>query len=156
MSSLDSTFKSIHSIRKSLAFILCRLPLDMLNKIPEGHSNNIIWNAAHIIAVQQLLINRRSGTAYTEVKEITKNYRPGTYPVADLDQKSVDEIRSRLVENAQEMESMYRSGAFNQYEPFETRTKIRLDNIEDAINFELFHNGLHLGYIMSYMNALKK
>jgi len=156
MQNLDSTFKSIHSVRGTVAFILSKTPLDQLNKIPEGQSNNIIWNAAHIISVQQLLVNRRSGAPYTEPKELTSNYKPGTAPDADMDQDFVSMLQERLIVNAQEMESGYIKGLFKDYEPFTTRTKSVLESDADAINFELFHSGLHLGYIMSYLNLLKK
>lgn len=156
MANLDSTFKSIHSIRKSIAFMLSRLPLELINAIPEGQNNNIIWNAAHIISVQQLLVHRRSGALYTESKEITGSYKPGTAPTGDVSQEFVNLIQERLVASAIDMEVTYKDGAFNSYEPFETRTKIKLDNVEDAINFELFHEGLHFGYMLSYMNVLMK
>jgi len=152
--SIASTFKSIHSVRRTIAYILEKYPLSVLNRIPEGQSNNIVWNAAHLVSVQQLLINRRSGAPYTEAKELTANYKPGTKPEGDVDQAFVDNLRMRLIANAEEMEKMYNDGGYPFYESFQTRTKISLDSVEDAINFELFHNGLHLGYIMSYLNLL--
>ncbi len=155
MTNIDSTFKTIHSIRKTIAFTLSRLTLDQINLIPDGQSNNIIWNAAHIISVQQLLINRRSGAPYTEGKEITGAYKPGTAPEGDVTQEFVDSIIEKLVSSAIQMEADYKAGLFDNYDPFSTRTKINLDTAADAINFELFHEGIHLGYIMSYINLMK-
>lgn len=155
MTNIDSTFKTIHSIRKTIAFTLSRLTLDQINLIPDGQSNNIIWNAAHIISVQQLLINRRSGAPYTEGKDITGVYKPGTIPEGDVSQDFLDLIIERLVSSAIQMEADYKAGLFDNYEPFSTRTKINLDTAADAINFELFHEGIHLGYIMSYINLMK-
>lgn len=155
MSNLESTFKTIHSVRKSIAFILSRLTLDQINLVPEGYSNNIIWNAAHIISVQQLLVNRKSGAPYTEPKEITSQYSPGTFVKGDVDQAFVDLVIVRLVANSEQMENDYKAGLYKEYAPFSTRTKISLDNVEDAINFELFHGGLHLGYIMQLLKAVQ-
>ncbi len=145
----------IHSIRRTIAFTLSRLSLEQLNHIPKGQNNNIIWNAAHIISVQQLLINRRAGAPYTEGKDITNVYKPGTIPEGDITQEFVDYIRERLVGSSIQMEEDYKSRAFENYEPYNTRTKINLDSAADAINFELFHEGIHLGYIMSYINLMK-
>ena len=156
MSNLDSTFKNIHSVRKSIAFMLSRLTLDQINKVPEGYSNNIIWNAAHLISVQQLLVSRRSGAPYTEDKSITLAYKPGTVVEGDVDQEFVDMVRDRLVANSEQMELDHKAGVYSTYEPFETRTKITLDSVEDAINFELFHNGIHMGYIMQLVKAVSK
>ncbi|MFT6335699.1 MAG: hypothetical protein ACJATI_002454 [Halioglobus sp.] len=145
----------IHSIRKTISFTLSRLTLDQINHIPEGQSNNIIWNAAHLISVQQLLINRRSGAPYTEGKDITAMYKPGTSPEGDVTQEFVSYIRERLIGSAIQMEEDYKGGLFANYEPFVSRTKVNLDSAADAINFELFHEGIHLGYIMSYINLMK-
>jgi hypothetical protein len=30
--------------------------LEQLNKIPEGYNNNLIWNIAHVVVVQQMLV----------------------------------------------------------------------------------------------------
>lgn len=155
MTHIDSTFKIMHSIRKTIAFTLSRLSLEQINKVPHGQSNNIIWNAAHLISVQQLLVNRRSGAPYTEDKNITAPYKPGTFPDGDVDQEFVDYIKERLVKSSLKLEEDYKDGLFDNYEPFETRTKVKLADATDAINFLLFHEGVHLGYIMSYINLLK-
>ena len=155
MTNIDSTLKIIHSIRRTIAFTLSRLSLDQINHIPDGQSNNIIWNAAHLISVQQLLVNRRSDAAYTEGKDITAFYKPGTKPEGDVTQEFVDYIRERLVGASIQMEEDYKAGLFDTYEPFETRTRVKLENATDAINFVLFHEGIHLGYIMSYINLMK-
>ena len=155
MTNIDSTFMMIHSIRKTIAFTLSRLTIEQINHIPNGQSNNIIWNAAHLISVQQLLINRRSGAAYTEGKDITAFYKPGTRPEGDVTQEFVAYIRERLIGSAIQMEEDYKAGLFDKYEPFVTRTKANLESAADAINFELFHEGIHLGYIMSYINSMK-
>lgn len=156
MSSLSATFKSTISTRKSISIILDRVPLELLNAIPEGQNNNIVWNAAHLIAVQQTLVNRRSGYQYTEDKFITKEFLPGSKPTGYFDKETVGHIKDRIVTNALEMEKAYSEGLYSTYTPFETRTKIELATVEDAINFELMHTGLHLGYIISYLNVLKK
>lgn len=156
MTSLSATFKSTISTRKSIGLILDRVPLEMVNAIPEGQNNNIVWNAAHLIAVQQTLVNRRSGYQYTEDKFITKEFLPGTAPTGDLDKETVAHIKDRIVANALDMEKAYNDGLYAEYTPFETRTKIELATVEDAINFELMHTGLHLGYIISYLNVLRK
>ena len=35
--------------------------LEELNKIPEGFNNNVIWNIAHVVVTQQLLVYDMSG-----------------------------------------------------------------------------------------------
>jgi len=40
---------------------LGKFSLEELNKVPKGFRNNIIWNIAHCIVTQQLLIYKLSG-----------------------------------------------------------------------------------------------
>lgn len=155
MQDLTHVFKAANSTRRTIAFLLSRLTVDQINTIPKGANNNILWNAAHIISVQQLIVNRRAGAAYTESKELTALYKPGTLPTVIADRAYIDMVSERLVASGVEMEKNYHSGMFDTYEPFTTRTKMELASAADAITFELFHVGLHLGYIMSYMNMMK-
>ena len=151
MNNLQSTFKTIHSIRRSIAYLMSRMTVEQLNKIPDGYRNNIVWNAAHIISVQQLLVNRKTKAADTEKPDIIDPYRPGTKPESDVSAEFISYVQERLIASSLQMEEDYRNDKFLEYIPYETRTKIQLDSAEDAINFELFHEGLHLGYIFCLM-----
>jgi hypothetical protein len=44
---------------------------DQLNTIPEGYSNNLIWNIAHIV-VQQMLVYKLSGLPMMISDEMVK------------------------------------------------------------------------------------
>jgi len=48
-------FDFLLSIRKNLLTYLDSLTPEQLGYIPTGFSNNIFWNIAHCIAVQQFL-----------------------------------------------------------------------------------------------------
>ena len=156
MKAVTSNFKTILSIRKSMAFMLERMPLTAVNTVPAGFSNNIVWNMAHVICVQQLLVNRRAGLPYTEDRAITQNYKPGTFVEGDVDLAFIDQLKHRLVANAEEMEISYNEERFTHYDPFTTRTRMSLDSIEDAISFDLFHEGLHMAYILQLQKAVMK
>ena len=54
------TFDICLKNRKILEGFLNQFTLEELNKVPEGFSNNIIWNIAHVIVTQQLLVYRNS------------------------------------------------------------------------------------------------
>lgn len=44
---MHQTFSITKTSRKALSHLLDIIPLEQLNKIPEGFNNNIIWNIAH-------------------------------------------------------------------------------------------------------------
>jgi hypothetical protein len=49
--------------------------LDQLNTIPEGYSNNLIWNIAHIIVLQQMLVYKLSGLPMMISDEMVEEYK---------------------------------------------------------------------------------
>ena len=57
------------------------ISLDDLNKIPEGFSNNIIWNIAHVVVTQQLLVYKLSGLPMHVSEEMVAKYRNKTNQV---------------------------------------------------------------------------
>jgi hypothetical protein len=61
-----------------------------LNTIPEGYSNNLIWNIAHIIVVQQMLVYKLSITMMIS-DEMVEKYKKGTKPEDIATQAEVDE-----------------------------------------------------------------
>ena len=58
---MENTFKIWETNRKLYLNFLNTYNLEQLNKIPDGFSNNIIWNIGHIVVSQQALVYRLSG-----------------------------------------------------------------------------------------------
>jgi hypothetical protein len=52
--------------------------LEQLNKVHEGFNNNIIWNIAHVIVTQQILVYKLSGLPMIVTDEMVEKYRKGT------------------------------------------------------------------------------
>lgn len=126
--------------------------LQELNKIPEGFSNNIIWNIAHTVVTQQLLVYNLSGLPSILSDEMIEKYRKGTKPIRDLTQAEVDEIKDLLFITIEKTKEDYQKNIFKTYQEYTVSTKSTLTNIDEAIGFNSFHEGIHLGYIL----ALKK
>jgi len=126
--------------------------LETLNKIPQGFSNNVIWNIAHILVTQQLLTYGLSGLPMMSSDEMVKMFRKGTKPERYLTQNEVDEIKGLLISPIEKTKEDYYNNVFKTYQEYTVSTKSILTNIEDAIGYNHFHEGIHLGYIL----ALKK
>ena len=58
---MDQEFEILLITRKNLLNSIKDLSIDELTKIPNGFNNNIIWNAGHNLATQQLLVYKLSG-----------------------------------------------------------------------------------------------
>ncbi len=146
----DITLKN----RKILKSFLENFTLSQLNKIPKGFGNNIIWNIAHTIATQQLLVYNLSGLPTIISEEMIEPYRKGTKPERDLTQAEVDEVKGLLFSTIEKTKEDYNNGIFKTYNEYTVSTKSTLSNVEEAITFNNFHEGIHLGYILALKKSL--
>lgn len=73
-------FDFLLSIRKNLLTYLDNLTPEQLGYIPIGFSNNIFWNIAHCIAVQQFLCYQLSGNKLLISNDFLEKYNRGTFP----------------------------------------------------------------------------
>ncbi len=146
----DITLKN----RKILKSFLENFTLSQLNKIPKGFGNNIIWNIAHTIATQQLLVYNLSGLPTIISEEMIESYRKGTKPERDLTQAEVDEVKGLLFSTIEKTKEDYNKGVFKTYNEYTVSTKSILTNVEEAIAFNNFHEGIHLGYILALKKSL--
>lgn len=142
--SLDVTRTS----RKMLSQILKGYTLAQLNAIPEGHNNNLIWNIAHIVVVQQMLVYKLSGLPMNISDSLVEKYKKGTKPEQDATQAEVDEIYNLLMETIDQTEIDMNNNSFVSYQEYPTSTGFVLKNAKDAMFFNSFHEGIHIGAIL--------
>jgi len=142
--SLDVTRTS----RKMLSQILKGYTLAQLNAIPEGHNNNLIWNIAHIVVVQQMLVYKLSGLPMNISDLLVEKYKKGTKPEQDATQAEVDEIYNLLMETIDQTEIDMNNNSFVNYQEYPTSTGFVLKNAKDAMFFNSFHEGIHIGAIL--------
>lgn len=146
---MNQLFTITATSRNMVSKILENHSLEQLNKIPEGFSNNLIWNIGHIIVTQQLLVYKLSGLPMMVPEQMVDKYKKGTKPEQDVTQSEVEEIRSLLFTTIEKTKEDYANGVFKNYQEYPTSTGFVLNNAEDAIAFNNFHEGLHIGIMMS-------
>ncbi|CAN1497179.1 DinB-like domain containing protein [Flavobacteriaceae bacterium] len=146
---MQDTFEINRTSRKMLSSYFENYSLEQLNKIPEGFSNNLIWNLGHIVVTQQLLVYKLSGLPMVVSDEMVEKYRKGTKPEHDVTQAEVDEIKALLFKTVDQAESDYTNGLFVNYQEYPTSTGFTLKSAKGAIEFNNFHEGLHIGIMMS-------
>ncbi|WP_223032479.1 DinB family protein [Hanstruepera marina] len=146
---MDWAFDITLKNRNILESILDSCSLDQLNKVPKGFGNNIIWNIAHVIATQQILIYRLSGLPYVVSNEFIERFKKGTKPERDLSQVEVDEIKSLLFTPIEKTKMDYNNNVFKDFEEYTVSTKSTLTCVQEAIDFNNFHEGIHLGSILA-------
>ncbi|WMI66520.1 DinB family protein [Aestuariibaculum sp. YM273] len=129
--------------------------LEDLNKIPEGFNNNIIWNIGHIVVTQQLLAYKLSGLPMMIDEVLISKYMKGTKPESDVSQDEVNEIKTLLFSTLEKTKEDLDNDVFKTFNSYTVSTTGNtLNTIEDAFDFILFHEGMHLGYVMALVRAI--
>ncbi|MEZ0007736.1 hypothetical protein ABH942_003122 [Flavobacterium sp. 28YEA47A] len=135
--------------RKVLENYLQNYSLEQLNKVPEGFNNNLIWNIAHIIVVQQLLVYKLSGLPAMVSDEMISKYQKGTKPEADVTQEEVDEIKRLLYVTVEQTQADFDNQIFKTYHEFTNNLGFTIRSAEGAIAYNYYHEAMHLGMMMS-------
>lgn len=150
------TFQVIGNLRNIFSKIIDNGTLEDLNKIPNGFNNNIIWNIAHVVVSEQLLAYKLSGLPSVLSDDMINKYRKGTKPDGDVTQDEVNEIKGLLFSTLNKTKADYNSGAFKTYNAYTVSTTGNtLNNIDEALQFILTHEGIHYGYVLALLKAIK-
>lgn len=151
---MEFVFKAWKTSRKIYLDFLDTYTLDQLNKVPQGFNNNLIWNIGHIVVAQQSLIYRTSNLPMYIPDQLFDLYKPGTRPSGATTQSEVDELRILLTVLIEKTEADYANGKFVAFNERITGTGFHLASLRDAFEFNNYHEGLHLGCMMSIRKFL--
>ena len=140
--------------RVLLSKFLDKFSLEQLNTVPKGFKNSIFWNIAHTVVTQQLLTYGLSGQPLLIQDQLVAHYKKGTVTVHNANKKELEELKSLLLSTQKQTKIDYDNGCFKNFTPYTTSLKVTLSTIEEAIRFNVFHEGIHLGYILAMKNCL--
>jgi len=149
---MDKRIEKIKGFRIFLLQQIEDLTIDQLNKIPEGFNNNIIWNIAHMTSTEQIVCYVRSGLPVIIEDKYFSPYMPGTKPTSFVDENDVAIIKDFFIRTIDQLNADLDHNAFANYTPSVAIPKtyrFEVNNINDALEYLLYHEGLHSGYIMS-------
>ncbi len=141
--------------RKAFYHILKTTPREELLKIPKGYNNNIWWNIAHIVSTQQALVYGLSGLPIQISQELKDKFKKGTVPDGSATDEEIEDVKGLLFSTIEKTLEDLENGLFQNFNEYPTSAGITLTNLEDAISFNLFHEGLHLGTIFALQKAVK-
>lgn len=152
---MNAVFKAWSTSRKLYTKFFDEYTTAQLNLIPKGFSNNLIWNIGHIIVAQQSLIYKGSNLPMNISEELFNSYKPGTKPTGLTSAQEIEELKEWLTSVIQTTEEDYANGKFVTYNERTTATGFNLTSVKDAFEFNNYHEGLHLGYMMSIRKFVK-
>ena len=140
--------------RVLLSKLLEKFSLDQLNTVPKGYRNSIFWNVAHTIVTQQLLVYGLSNVPLLVDSDLVKTYRKDTKTVREATPDELTLVKSLLLSTIEQTQTDYDNGMFKNYTPYTTSINEILSTVDEAISFNAFHEGIHLGYILAMKNSL--
>jgi hypothetical protein len=141
--------------RTYLVDLIKDLSAEQLNEIPLGFNNNVIWNLGHLIVSLQALCYLRAGLKPVVDEQYFTDYKPQTRPTNFIQEDEINKIKTLFLSVVDKLETDYNESSFSNYGTFTTPYGVEITNIDEAIDFMLFHEGLHTGYIMAMKRLLK-
>ncbi|MCB0643278.1 MAG: DinB family protein [Phaeodactylibacter sp.] len=155
MVNLDYQFTILRTTRRNLLDLIDNYSLDQLNVIPDGFRNNLLWNAGHVLATQQLLTYGLTSQEFGIPQHFIDQFRKGTAPSAPYTSETLSFIKESLIQTVEVLESDYKNGIFEgEFQAYPTSYGVVLHDVVAAICFNNVHEGLHLGYCMALRKHL--
>ncbi len=127
------------------------LTIEQLNKIPDGFKNNIAWNVAHLVVTQQLLCYKLAGLDCLVSEKMIASFQKGTAPTYTISESEFETIKEQFLQLPTQLKEDYSNNVFKNYNEYKTSVDVTLNNIEDGIIFNLYHEGIHLGIMLQLL-----
>ncbi|MCX2718337.1 DinB family protein [Lentiprolixibacter aurantiacus] len=152
---MEYLFTILLQNRKFLYSILRKTPREELFQIPDGFRNHIYWNIAHVVVTQQLITYGLSNLSLHVGAELVAKYSKGTVPESvTVSTEELEELQKLLFSTLEQTQQDYRDGHFKAYQSYTTSANVTLTSVEEALAFNVYHEGLHLGAILALQKAL--
>ena len=126
---------------------------DQLLYIPEGLKNNILWNFGHMIASHQGICYRAQKLEGYVSKDFMGNFKNGSSPADWSDTPDIDQVKELALGLVDLYQEDIKAGIFDTYTSWQIMGH-DINSREQADNFNIFHEGLHYGVILTMRKLL--
>ncbi len=151
---MKSELKLLQTSINNVVSIIEGLSTKQLNEIPQGFTNNLIWNVAHLTVTQKLLIYGLSGNELNLESDFVDNYRKGTKPESEVSESDCKVIITQFKNQFNGLQVDLDNGIFKTYKDYPTSYNFTITSLEDAICFNNLHYGLHVSTILKLKKAI--
>ncbi len=152
---LAASFDLMRQTRSNFLHIVRDLKLHQLNQVPDGFTNNLIWNFGHMVVTLPLLTYGLSGIPLNIEQHLVDRYRRGSRPEGPAEAAEWHRLQSLSERTLEQVERDLQNGVFLEYKSYTTTYGVALSNVADAIRFAPVHEGLHLGYAMAMIRYVR-
>ncbi|MBD0259700.1 MAG: DinB family protein [Cytophagales bacterium] len=156
---MNRKIENIKNYRLYLLGQLDGLSTQQLNAIPAGYSNNLVWNLAHLVSVAQNLGYVRAGLPIAVDDRYFSPYLPGTKPERFIDEPEIQTIKALCITSVDGFQADYAKNRFGNYSPSAGIRQVygvEVSTIDEAIDYLLYHEGFHGGYMLSLKRLLQR
>ena len=149
MQAISTVLATTRATRANIRNIMNGLSLEQMNTIPAGFNNNILWNAGHVVATSLLLTYSLSGLEVPMGTDLIPRFRKGTRPEGLYSEADLQYILGLLDSTLTRLEQDYQAGIFQGFRAYQTSFGVELTSVEDGIQFNVVHEAMHLGNMLS-------
>ncbi|MGJ7033577.1 DinB family protein [Niabella hirudinis] len=149
------TFKIIDSIRqKAISLIRASSP-EVLNQVPAGFNNNIIWNFGHLVVSGYSLVFKATQVDPGFIIPLQDNYRKGSKPSAPATQQEIDELIRLSDAFTLAVKEALDANRFQEITEYTTDTYgVPVTSIEEMLITVAAHDTLHWQAMRDYARML--
>ena len=144
--------------RKNILSLLRSTTPEEAFRIPARFNNNLVWNAGHVIYVQQILVYHLAGLPTFLPDGFEQQYASGTKPSPSPDKKgTVEELTGLLERGVEQTLADYREGKFIQYRSLRANydtVPYHLTDWEQAFQYNNIHEARHYGFMLGIKQGL--
>ena len=87
---------------------------------------------------------------------LVEKFKKGTVPDGTATDEELQLVEDLLLPAVTWMQEDYGKGIFKGYNAYTTSANVTLSTVEDAIMFNIFHEGIHLGSILALLKVVVK
>ncbi len=151
---LPLAFKTLKITRHHMLRELEGLSHEDMLVIPDGRDDNVLWNVGHLLCSLSRLTYVFSGHPLPIPERYLELFGKGTSARNWTENPDAAEVLERFKAMPAQIEADYLAGNFKDYEPLQITPGSTIDSVEEAVAFHCFHEGLHIGMIITLKELL--
>jgi hypothetical protein len=124
----------------------------IVDVMPTNFINNIHWHVGHILLVQDRVTLRLMGRTIGFPEEYTAWFGPGTKPADWQTQPPAVEL---LLQELREQTARLQSIISGKLADKLAIQLFHFETLEESLSYSLYHEGIHLGYMMGLRRAIE-
>jgi hypothetical protein len=151
---IDAELKMLNTSINNVLNKIDVLSNEQLNEIPKGFSNNIIWNVAHVLVTQKLLIYGLSNNDMNLDSDFIDRYRKGSFPQHKVLDNEIEFVKSELSNFIKIFKKDISNQIFKSYKTYPTSYNYEITNFNEALVMVNLHYGLHFSTILKLLKEV--